>query len=271
MVDVVCSELPSPQSRVHGEVTIRAGGSAVNAAAAAAAAGSSAMVVGRIGTDPAAELVAAELKTLGIEAHLARDPDLPTGTAVSLGAHPSSVVANRGANARLSPEDIPDVLEADALLVSGFALFQTGSSEGARAAWDRFQGGWAGIDLSSPTLARSARDVDFGDPGATRTVVLATAEEARAMTGEEPEAAGRELASRFSVACIKLGDQGAVAVAGDRVERRAAEAVARRSPFGAGDAFAAVLLVALAAGTPLGSALDEACAAGARTAERASN
>jgi sugar/nucleoside kinase (ribokinase family) len=86
------------------------------------------------------------------------------------------------------------------------------------------------------------------------------------MTGEEPEAAGRTLASRFSVACIKLGDQGAVAVAGDRVERRAAEAVARRSPFGAGDAFAAVLLVALASDASLEDALGGACAAGARAA-----
>jgi sugar/nucleoside kinase (ribokinase family) len=110
MVDVVCSRLPPLETRVHAEVSIRAGGSAVNAAAAAVSAGASASVVGRIGTGPAADLVAAEVEELGIEAHLARDPDLPTGIAVSLGADPSSpsVVANRGANARLSPEDIPD-------------------------------------------------------------------------------------------------------------------------------------------------------------------
>jgi sugar/nucleoside kinase (ribokinase family) len=269
MVDVVCSELPSPNVRVHAEVSIHAGGSAVNAAAAAAAEGASAAVVGRIGSDPAAELVVAELEELGIQAHLARDHDLPTGMAVSLGADASSpsVVANRGANARLSPEDIPDVLEADALLVSGFALFQTGSSEAARMAWDRFNGTWAGVDLSSPPLAARARDADFERTG-PRTVVLATADEARAMTGEEPEEAARMLASRFSVACIKLGEQGALAAAGDRVERRAVEPVARRSPFGAGDAFGAALLVALAADTPFRGALDLACAAGARAAAR---
>lgn len=268
MVDVVCSKLPSPNARVHADVSIRAGGSALNAAAAAAVAGASAAVVGRIGSDPAAELVTAELEELGIQAHLARDHDFPTGMAVSLGPDPSSpsVVANRGANARLSPEDIPDVLEADALFVSGFALFQAGSSEAARTAWDRFEGAWAGVDLSSPTLAEAARDVDFGDPNRPRTVVLATADEARAMTGEEPEEAARILASRFSVACLKLGEQGALAAAGDQVERRAVDPVARRSPFGAGDAFGAALLVALAADTPLGRALDLACAAGARAA-----
>jgi ribokinase len=268
MVDVVCSELPSLNARVHADVSIRAGGSAVNAAAAAGAAGASAAVVGRVGSDSAAELVTAELEELGIDAHLARDLDLPTGMAVSLGVDPSStsVVANRGANARLSPEDIPDVLEADALFVSGFAMLQEGSSEAARTAWDRFAGAWAGVDLGSPTLAAAARDVDFGDPRGSRTVVLATADEARAMTGKEPEEAARTLASRFSVACIKLGEQGALAAAGDRVERRAVDPVTRRSPFGAGDAFGAVLLVALAADTPLGGALDLACAAGARAA-----
>jgi ribokinase len=268
MVDVVCSRLPPLETRVHAEVSIRAGGSAVNAAAAAVSAGASASVVGRIGTGPAADLVAAEVEELGIEAHLARDPDLPTGIAVSLGADPlsPSVVANRGANARLSPEDIPDPLEADALLVSGFALFQAGSAAAARTALDRFVGAWAGVDLSSPTLAASARDFDFGDAGKQRTVVVATADEARAMTGGEPEEAARRLASRFAVACITLGEQGALAAAGDRLERRAVDPVARRSPFGAGDAFGAVLLVALADGAPLGRALDLACMAGARAA-----
>ena len=240
----------------------------MNAAAAAVSAGASATVVGRIGSDSAAELVAKELEELGIRAHLARDDELPTGVAVSLGADPTSpsVVANRGANARLSPEDIPDVLEADALFVSGFALFQAGSSEGARAAWDRFEGAWAGVDLSSPRLAEAARDVDFGAPGRSRTVVLATADEARALTGEEPEEAARRLASRFSVACIKLGEEGALAAAGEQMERRAAVPVARRSPFGAGDAFGAALLVALAADAPLEDALERACGAGARAA-----
>jgi ribokinase len=268
MVDVVCSQLPPPDTRVHAEVSIRAGGSAVNAAAASVSAGASASVIGRIGTGPAADLVAAEVEERGIEAHLARDPDLPTGIAVSLGADPSSpsVVANRGANARLSPEDIPDPLEADALLVSGFALFQAGSAAAARTALDRFVGTWAGVDLSSPTLAAAALDFDFGDAGKQRTVVVATADEARAITGEGPEEAARRLASRFAVACIKLGEQGALAAAGDRLERRAVDPVARRSPFGAGDAFCAVLLVALADGAPLGRALDLACTAGARAA-----
>jgi ribokinase len=269
MVDVVCSKLPQPSARVHAEVSLRAGGSAVNAAAAAAAAGASASVVGRIGSDPPGDLVAAELADLGIEAHLARDHDLPTGVAVALAADSftTSVVAQRGANARLSPEDVPHDLKADALLVSGFALFQSGSSDAARAALERFAGAWAGIDVGSPALAAAAAGTGFaGAAGLGATVLLATAEEARAMTGAGPEEAARMLASTFSIACVKLGEEGALAASGDRVERGAVERVDRSSPFGAGDAFGAVLLVALAAGDSLGRALELGCRAGARAA-----
>jgi sugar/nucleoside kinase (ribokinase family) len=67
---------------------------------------------------------------------------------------------------------------------------------------------------------------------------------------------------------VKLGEDGALAVAGGLEERRRAKRVERRSPFGAGDAFAGAFLVALSAGHALGTALDKACAAGARSAAR---
>jgi sugar/nucleoside kinase (ribokinase family) len=256
MVDVLCAELPPDGTRVHAEVVVRAGGTAVNAALAAAEAGAAATVIGRVGSDASAELVSAALAARDIDAKLARDPELSTGTASALGA---SVVADRGANAALAPAQIPDPLEADALLVSGFALFQRGSSEAARSALERFTGGWAAVDLASPKLA----DLELAT-GAN--VILATAEEARAVTGAEPDEAARILASRFELACVKLGENGAIAVRGDHLGRAAAEAVQRRSAFGAGDAFAGALLVALARDDPLERALDLACEAGARAA-----
>lgn len=266
LVDIACSTLPAPGIRTHAPVSLRAGGSAVNAAAAAAAAGASATVVGRIGRDPAGDLVAAQLGSLGVEARLARDRELPTGVAVALGTDVVSVVASRGANARLAPEDVPDPVEADALLVSGFALFQSGSARAGRAALERFEGDWAGIDVGSPALAASVPDDGLTGFGRRGTVLLATAEEALALTGSGPEEAARALATRVSVACVKLGEEGAMAVSGELVERRAADRVTRHAPFGAGDAFGAVLLVALAVGDPLGRALERACSAGARAA-----
>jgi ribokinase len=256
MLDVLCAESPPDGSRVHANVIVRAGGTAVNAAVAATEAGANATVVGRVGSDASAELVARALEERHITAKLARDSELSTGAAVSLGA---SVVAHRGANARLSPLDIPELLDDQALLVSGFALFQTGSRDAGRAALERFGGRWAAVDLASPKLA----DLELA---AGANVVLATAEEGRAVTGAEPEEAARALASRFDLAVVKLGSAGAIAVRGDQVERAAAEPVERRSAFGAGDAFAGALLVALARDDPLERALRAACEAGARAA-----
>ena len=269
MVDVLSGEAPRRGERTHAPVTIRAGGSAVNAAIWAVALGASAAVVGRVGLDPAGELVAGVLAGRGIEAYLARDLDLPTGSAVALGTRTSAgVVASPGASARLAPDDVPDPLDGDALVVSGFSLFQDSSRPGARAALERFTGKWLAVDLAAPRLA-GAEAGRFDETTAGANVVLATVDEARAVTGLAPEAAALALGARFEVACVKLGEQGALAAHGDQLVRATTDPVARRSPFGAGDAFAAALIIALARGEPLERALDLACQMGARAAASA--
>jgi ribokinase len=268
MVDVVCARTPRAGERVHADIVIRAGGSAVNAALAAADASATASVVGKIGRDAAAEVVLAELATRGVRAVLARDADAPTGTAVVFPtADGASVVAARGANAHLAVDDVPAAIDAEALFVSGFALFQHGSADAARAAIDRFTGDLVGIDVASPRLAAAARDAElsFGD---RKTVLFANAAEAHALTGAAPADAATALATRVSIACVKLDDAGAVGVAGRTTAHATAPAVAEASPFGAGDAFAGALLVALGRGEPLDGALELACAAGARAAAR---
>lgn len=230
MVDVVADRLPAAGERAHTGVVLRAGGSAVNAALVARELGAEAQVVGRIGNDPAGELVLAALEGHGVDAHLARDDELRTGTAVALAA---AVVADRGANARLSPQDVPSPLQGNALLVSGFALFQEGSRDAGLAALDSFEGAWTAVDLASPRLARS----DF-----EARVVFATTEEAKAVP---------RLESRFEIVCIK-DDYG--------VERTAA--------FGAGDAFAAAFLVAISGGADIDDARARAREAAATAARR---
>jgi len=244
MVDVVSERLPAAGERAHGSVRLRAGGSAVNAALTAAELGAHAQVVGRIGRDAAGELVLGTLESKGIDAHLARDDEVPTGTAVALG---DAVVADRGANARLSPADLPSPLRGDALLVSGFALFQDGSRDAAHTALDRFDGPWTAVDLASPRLA--ALDFDA-------KVVFATEAEAQAVPGIE---------GRFEIVCVKRPDGASARRQGEVVDV-ASPLVARTSPFGAGDAFAAAFLVALASGAELGAALERACTAGAAAA-----
>jgi len=228
MVDVVAERLPERGERAHGGVQLRAGGSAVNAALVAHELGAEAQVVGRVGSDAAGDLVVATLEGRGVEARLARDAELPTGTAVALG---DAVMADRGANARLSPGDIPSPLRGDALLVSGFALFPDGSRAAALAALATFEGAWTAVDLASPRLARADFDA---------RVVFATEAEARVLPG---------LDDRYELVCLK-DDYG----------------VERTSPFGAGDAFAAAFLVALADGASPDDARERARGAAARAA-----
>jgi sugar/nucleoside kinase (ribokinase family) len=227
MLDVVADRLPRAGERAHGRVLLGAGGSAVNAALAARELGAEAQVVGRIGKDPAGELIAATLAQRDVDARLARDDELPTGTAIALG---DAVVADRGANARLSPDDLPP-LRGDALLVSGFALFQEGSREAAEAALARFEGEWTAVDLASPRLAR----LDFD-----ARVVFATQAEANAVPG---------LVERLELVVMKDG-----------------YGVERTAPFGAGDTFAAAFLVALADGAEVEAARESAREAAARAA-----
>ena len=263
-VDVLCDALPQPGERRHGRIALRAGGSAVNAALAAARFGAQSSVIARVGSDAAGDLVVTTLEASGVTARLARDSALSTGVAVALD---DAVVADRGANAHLSPGDIPDPLEADVLLVSGFALFQQGSDEAARTALQRFGGTLAAIDLASPALAARA-GIDAERYRAN--VMLATAEEARALTGAAPEDAVEMLAERYQIACVKLGSEGALAARKGSVERSAAAPVERVAAFGAGDAFAAVFLISLARGESLKRALDRACEAGAEVLGRQS-
>jgi ribokinase len=228
MVDVEADVLPAAGERAHGKVVLRAGGSAVNAALVARELGADAQVVGRVGADAAGDLVLAALEQHGVDSRLARDCDVPTGTAVALG---DAVVADRGANARLSVDDLPSPLPGDALLVSGFALFQEGSREAALASLRTFEGEWTAVDLASPRLARADFDA---------RVVFATRAEAKAVP---------RLENRFEIVCIK-DDYG----------------VERTSPFGAGDAYAAAFLVALASGADVDESRKRAATSAASAA-----
>ena len=230
MLDVVTERLPAAGERVHAKVELRAGGSAVNAALVARGLGAQAQVVGRIGEDATGVFIVSELALRDVDTQLTRDGEVPTGTAIAVG---DGVVADRGANARLSRDDLPSPFHGDALLVSGFALFQEGSREAALAALETFDGEWTAVDLASPRLARADFDA---------RVVFATPAEAKAVP---------RLESRFEVVCIK-DDYG----------------VERTSAFGAGDAFAAAFLVALGEGNDPETARSRARDAAATAARR---
>ena len=249
LVDVTLGEL-APGRVSHAPVRLRAGGTAANAALAAAGAGARAAAVGRVGDDPAAGLIRAQLAAAGVEPLLAVDPELPTGTFVeaSVGGE-RTIVADRGATDAFSAADLP-AIEAGAVLVSGYLLFHERTHEAARAALGAFGARLAGATGGSSALADRARLAGVD-------VLVANADEALALTGLEPEPAAQALAGEVEIACVTLGADGAVAARGETVAR-AGGGTRWADALGAGDAFAARLLVALAAGAGLADALRRA-------------
>jgi ribokinase len=228
-------------------IEIAAGGSAANAAVWAADAGADAAVVGRVGDDFAGRALRSALEQRGVGVELTVDPDAATGTFLVVDGE---IRADRGANGRLRPEHLPRRLAADAVLVSGYAPRDT-----VEEALERAESDW--VALAPGFLDDLPRSADG---------VLVDEDEGQRLTGHDAEGAVRALGRAFRLACVTRGAAGAVAVLDGRLEAAAAPEVATVRPVGAGDAFAAALLVALARGSDLAEALASACRLGAAAA-----
>jgi len=238
MVDVTASGVG------HGaRISLTPGGSAVNAAIWAAVAGADATVVGRIGDDLGGRALRAELQERRVRGDFSVDFEAATGTFL---VADGEIRADRGANARFSPDHLPDPLEADVVLVSGYLPGPT-----VAKALKRAEGTWLAL---APALLEPL------PPGAN--AILVDEVEALRLTGSGPEDAARMLGDRFRLVCVTCGADGAVGVLDGSLETSRPEPVDNTSPFGAGDAFAAGLLVALAGGAGLRDALEAGCSLG---------
>jgi sugar/nucleoside kinase (ribokinase family) len=268
MIDVrVVSGALEEGGDVHGRVLVRPGGSAANAAVWAAHTGRTARVHGRVGGDVSGALVRDELMQRGVEPALAVDHEHDTGTMLIVHEPGErSMVADRGANGRLSPDDLPERIEAAAVLVSGYALLHEPTFPAAHAALERSRARFVAVDTASWPLLRAFGADRFFDVTKRATMLLANEHEAEVLSGRRGDAATDVLTQRYPVVCVKLGDEGAVMSWEGLVIRYAGEPIVEIDPTGAGDAFDGVLLAALIAGTSPGDALRAACHAGARVA-----
>lgn len=226
-------------------VRLAPGGSAVNAALSAAASGAEAVIFGRVGDDPAGRMAQAELETRGVVTQLSVDSSRPTGTFLVVDGE---IRVDRGANASFLPEHLLPTLEADATLVSGHLPPAT-----VAAALERSVAPWNALAAALLTSL----------PGGGNAVFMNSAE-AHALTGALPAEAARLLGSRYRLVCVTLGADGAVGLLDGELESVTTELqpIFNDTP-GAGDAFAAAVLVGLAAGAPFCDALATGCQAGA--------
>ena len=232
------------------DVRLTPGGAAVNAALSAAGAGATVEILGCIGDDAGGRMLQAELAARGVHSSLGIDPDRPTGTFVTVDGE---IRVDRGANASFLPKQLPPVIEADAALVSGYLPVAT-----VTAALERSDAAWNALAVAHLT--------HLPDDG---NAVFMNEDEARTIAGTGPEEAVRLLAQRYRLVCVTIGASGAIGALDGQLESTAVGGVGRAPSNrpGAGDAFAAAALVALAGGASLPDALAEGCRAGALALE----
>lgn len=177
-----------------------------------------------------------------------------------------SMVADRGANARITPADLPSRITAGAVLVSGYLVCDPNTVPVARAAIDRSVAQHIAVDAASWPLIESMGPQEFFRATEGANVLFANEREAQTLTGVSAEDSVDELGRRYGAAVVKLGPKGAVMWWDGLVLSFAGTEVLEVDSTGSGDAFAGAFLATLALGGTPGDALQAGCSAGARVA-----
>ena len=239
---------------------VQPGGCAANTAIVLGRLGVPATVVGRVGDDLFGELVERYLGDRGIDTSgVLRTPGEGTSKTVAL-----SVVGDDrrffhtfGANGSLTAADISDAAleEAEVVYVGGYlvlpALRQGELAERLRHA--REHGTKIVLDVVVPTDREDLSLDDVRELLPLADYFLPNEDEARSLTdaAEPREQAERILQAGARTVVIKRGANGAFVRSGDGELELSAPPIEAIEPSGAGDAFAAGLVVGLLEGWPL--------------------
>ncbi|MEO3742917.1 sugar kinase [Plantactinospora sp. B5E13] len=271
-VVAVLADPLAPGSDTPAGIRFTGGGQAANTAAWLAWRGHPVTLVGAVGADREGEARLAELTRLGVHCLVRRCPDTPTGTVIVL-THDGerTMVTERGANLRLTPDDVTAALaeaaDAGHLHLSAYPLLDAGSrGAGLRAlVAARARGLTTSVDAASAAPLRQVGAATFLTWVRGADLLLANADEAAVLTGPgSPAARARSLTGAVRHAVVKSGAAGSVwAERHGVVVESAARRVPVRDVTGAGDAFAAGLLSAWVAGAGPAEALRHAAELGA--------
>ncbi|MGH2819362.1 MAG: carbohydrate kinase family protein, partial [Actinomycetota bacterium] len=242
-----------PGEEVEGDISLQGGGSSANQAVWLARAGAAVRFVGRVGDDLPGAVLVDELAREGVEVHVPRDPEHPTGMVAAIveAGGERSLVTSRGANAHLQAQDVPPSFWGDAALLSltGYLFTEPSSSACGRKLIDEARARELPFVLD-PASARLLRRF----PGRERFLewtagarwFLPNSSEGRVLSGASTdEDAARALLELHEGVVVTRGRSGCMVATRDDPLPRAVpveRSIAPVDATGAGDAFAAGFL-----------------------------
>ena len=273
--DVVMSpvtDLPAPGGTLlTDQMTVRVGGAGANAALASVEAGMEARLIGCIGEDHLGDWMRGQLAPAGLADELVVVPGQASGLTVALESRERdrSFLTYLGVNARWEPAMIPDgALTCDNLLLCDYFVAPRLRGEAARRLLDtaRARGGrtffdttWDPDGFSSQTRAEVLGllpSVDVFLPNEVEAFAIVGSEHA---AGDAGDAARALQAASGGWVVVKLGPRGCIAAGPDGAELAVpAPTGSVADTTGAGDAFNAGLVHALACGADWPDALAAA-------------
>lgn len=242
------------------------GGSAGNALLAVACLGGTATFIGKRGRDSNGKFYARERGAQGVQPIALYDEELPTGVATTfvMPDGQRTFATYLGASAMMRADELREewftgagYFFIEGYLVQNHDLIETAVDLARKA------GAKVCLDLASWNIVEEDRDF-FTHLLSKTDIVFANEEEACAMTQLPPREALEALAHHCPTAVVKLGAQGACAIAhGQRVETPAIPVPAVVDTTGAGDFFAGGFLLRHAQGASLERCLRQGarCAA----------
>ncbi|MGH3757974.1 carbohydrate kinase family protein [Actinophytocola sp.] len=238
---------------VHGgdsraRISLTTGGAGANTAAWLAFCGASAVLVARVGDDLAGRQALEELTTAGVGCAFAFDTEANTACVVVLvdGDGQRSMLPDRGAGKRLSPDDLDPASLADAthLHVSGYVLLDASSRDAGLSmlAAAREAGLTTSVDPQSAGLITDP--AEFVAALAGVDLLLPNADELAVLTGSRDPASAVGLLDVFGAVVVTTGPSGASWVDRSGTVSVPAAPGSCVDSTGAGDAFDAGLLSA---------------------------
>jgi ribokinase len=258
-------------------VTIAGGGQAANTAAWIAHSGQDVTLIAAVGDDPAGRERVAELTALGVRCAVRAHPGVSTGSVVVLAsADERTMITDRGAALLLDPADVVEAVtttpHATHLHLSGYPLLDAGSRAAGVTALTaaRERGLTTSVDAASAAPLRRVGARAFLDWVRDADLLLCNADEAAVLAGAgSPGEQARTLTRAARNVVVKSGGDGSVWCGRDGVLRLSAAArVPMIDPTGAGDAFAAGLLIAWCSGAEPEEALKAGAVLGAAAVGR---